>query len=202
MSMMGKWCLVVGVMLAVAGCQAPSGGASAPSATDTRQAPAAPQQGLSQADQAASLARTTDERRAIETNAQAAELRVFLADTQPRPAWVEISLKPSGVLYVNTAPVITRSDLIAIQSGSDQAGGGVLVLALSDEGLRKLHAATAAHPGLRLALVVGQTMLAAPGYAAPIRERQLAFGVGSRRNAEIAARAVAGIESTPPTFSQ
>lgn len=201
MRMTGKWGLIVGVILAVSGCQTPPQGSS-PATTDTQRAPAQSSQGLAQVGQGAPLARTTDERQVIETNAQAADLRIFLADTQPRPGWVEISLKPSGVLHVNTAPVITRADLIGIQSGTDQAGGGVLVLALSDEGLRKLHAATAANPGLRLALVVGQTMLAAPGYASPIRERQLAFGVGSRRNAEIAARAVAGVESAPPTFGQ
>src|SRR5690606_18994813 len=106
-------------------------------------------------------------------------------------------LKPSGMLYVRPEAIIDRSDLMAIQSATDQNGDGVLVLILSDEGLRKMRAATAAHPGLRLALVVGQTMLSAPGYAAPISQQQLAFGVGSARNAELAARSVAGVE--PPS---
>ncbi|HUH39564.1 MAG TPA: hypothetical protein VL024_01720 [Castellaniella sp.] len=135
-----------------------------------------------------------DDQQAIQANAQAADLRVFLADVKPRPGWVPIPMKPSGVLYVHTAPVISRSDLLGIQSATDQSGGGILILALSDEGYRKIHAATAANPGLRLALVVGQTMLAAPAYAAPIREKKLAFGVGSRHNAELAARAVAGVQ--------
>lgn len=135
-----------------------------------------------------------DDQQTIRADAQATDLRVFLADVNPRPGWVPIPMKPSGVLYVRTTPVISRNDLLGIQSATDQSGGGVLVLALSDEGFRKIHAATAANPGLRLALVVGQTMLAAPGYAAPIREKQLAFGVGSRHNAELAARAVAGVQ--------
>lgn len=123
----------------------------------------------------------------------ASDIRVFLADSNVRASWQPVHMKPSGVLYVRLDPVIDRRDLIGIQSGIDQNGGGVLTLILSEAGFRKLHDATAAFPGLRLALVVGQTMLAAPGYTAPIRERQIAFSVGSARNAELAARAVAGV---------
>ncbi|WP_066455792.1 hypothetical protein [Castellaniella caeni] len=128
-----------------------------------------------------------------DTAAQAADLRVFLADTKAHPGWTPVPLKPSGLLYVRTDAIIDRSDLMGIQSASDQNGGGILVLVLKDEGLAKLRAATAAHPGLRLALVVDKIMLAAPAYAAPIRQQQLAFGVGSVHNAELAARSVAGV---------
>lgn len=132
--------------------------------------------------------------RAIQVNRQALDLRVFLADVSSRPGWVEVGLNPQGVLYVMTEAVITRRDLIGIQAATDdKSGDGILVITLSDEGFAKVRAATAAHPGLRLALVVGKTMLAAPGYAAPISEKQLAFRVGSRLNADKAARAVAGV---------
>lgn len=132
--------------------------------------------------------------RSITQNRSAEDIRVFLADTRPRAGWTPVHLKPTGVLYVRTDAIIDRRDLIGIQSATDQLGGGILVLILSDAGFRKMHEATAANPGLRLALVVGQTMLAAPGYVAPISESQLAFGVGSARNAELAARAVAGVQ--------
>lgn len=102
------------------------------------------------------------------------------------------------MLYVKPAAVISRSDLMGIQSATDQKGDGILVLILNDEGLKKMRAATTANPGLRLALVVGHTMLAAPGYAAPITQQKLAFGVGSAHNAELAARSVAGVDATPP----
>lgn len=125
---------------------------------------------------------------------QALDLRIFLADISPRPGWVQVGLKPQGILYVMTDAIITRRDLLGIQSATDdKTGDGILVVALSDAGFAKIRAATTAHPGLRLALVVGQTMLAAPGYAAPIAEKQLAFRVGSRLNADKAARAVAGV---------
>lgn len=134
---------------------------------------------------------------AIVENRQALDLRVFLADTRSRPDWTPVPLKPSGMLYVRPMAIIDRGDLIGIQAATDQKGDGVLVLILGDEGLRKLREATAANPGLRLALVVGHTMLAAPGYAAPITQQQLAFGVGSAHNAELAARSVAGVDAAP-----
>ncbi|MGB6008059.1 hypothetical protein [Castellaniella sp.] len=136
----------------------------------------------------------TDPVRAVNPNREASDLRVFLADTRPHPGWTPVPLKPSGLLYVRTDAIIGRDDLMGIQSATDQSGGGVLVLILKDEGLTKLRKTTAANPGMRLALVVGQLMLAAPAYASPIREQQLAFGVGSARNADVAARSVAGVQ--------
>lgn len=129
----------------------------------------------------------------VADNRQAADLRVFLADSRAHPGWTPVPLKPSGMLYVRTQAIISRGDLMGIQSATDQSGGGLLVLILKDEGLAKLRTATTAHPGLRLALVVGQIMLAAPAYAAPISEQKLAFSVGSARNADLAARSVAGV---------
>ncbi len=171
-------------LVTLAGCQTPPGsrgGAGGAAAS----APAASPQ-------------PTGPRHAIAENRQALDLRVFLADTRSRPGWTPVPLKPSGMLYVRPDAVIGRADLIGIQSATDQKGDGVLVLILGDEGLRKLREATAANPGLRLALVVGHTMLAAPGYAAPITQQQLAFGVGSARNAELAARSVAGVDAASP----
>ncbi len=172
------------VVLGLAGCQVPPGSRSG---------------GDEMAAVPAAAPTQTGPRHAITENRKALDLRVFLADVRSRPGWTPVSLKPSGMLYVRPTAVIGRSDLIGIQSATDQKGDGILVLILSDEGLRKLREATAANPGLRLALVVGRTMLAAPGYAAPITQQQLAFGVGSARNAELAARSVAGVDAPPST---
>jgi hypothetical protein len=182
-----KMALAGAALVALAGCQTPPGsrgGAGAGAAAVS--APAASPQ-------------PTGPQHAITDNRQALDLRVFLADTRSRPGWTPVPLKPSGMLYVRPDAVIGRGDLIGIQAATDQKGDGVLVLILGDEGLRKLREATAANPGLRLALVVGHTMLAAPGYAAPISQQQLAFGVGSARNAELAARSVAGVDAAPST---
>uniref|UniRef100_UPI00333E57BE hypothetical protein n=1 Tax=Castellaniella defragrans TaxID=75697 RepID=UPI00333E57BE len=173
-----KWIVILGMVLAVSGCQT---GARKSATADSAQT------------RPGESAQAADQGEAIRDDTQAVDLRIFLADTQPRQGWAEVTLKPSGVLYVNTSPVISRSDLVGIQAATDQSGGGVLVLTLSDEGQEKIRAATTANPGLHLALVVGHTMLAAPKYADPLQEKQLAFGVGSRRNAEIAAHAVAGV---------
>lgn len=173
---------LIGLAALLAACQTAPGvktGASASPATGNAVRAAAPVR--------------SDPVRAVTANREAADLRVFLADSRSHLGWTPVPLKPSGLLYVRTDAIIDRSDLMGIQSATDQAGGGVLVLTFTDEGLKKMRAATAANPGLRLALVVGQIMLAAPAYAAPIQEQQLAFAVGSAHNADVAARSVAGV---------
>ncbi|MBC7204106.1 MAG: hypothetical protein H5U29_11415, partial [Pusillimonas sp.] len=69
-------------------------------------------------------------------------------------------------------------------------------------GRKKVESITAANPNKRLALVVGRTMLAAPGYSTQVSTDQLVFGVGSEANATAAARAIAGaqegVESSSP----
>ena len=184
---------LAGTLLAtLAACQAPGSRSGVAAGTD----PSTPASGPTAAQPAQT---SSGPPQTITDNRQALDLRVFLADTRPQPGWAQVSLKPSGLLYVRPTAIIDRSDLMAIQAATDQKGDGILVLILSDDGLRKMRAATAANPGLRLALVVGQTMLAAPGYASPISQQQLAFGVGSARNAELAARSVAGVEPAPAT---
>ncbi|MGB3425401.1 MAG: hypothetical protein WBF84_07220 [Castellaniella sp.] len=175
------------MLLALAGCQTAPGTRSTAQGKTEPPAAAAPTQ-----------TRAVGAQHAITENRQALDLRVFLADTRSRPDWTPVTLKPSGVLYVQPTAVISRSDLMGIQSATDQKGDGILVLILNDEGLKKMRAATTANPGLRLALVVGHTMLAAPGYASPITQQKLAFGVGSAHNAELAARSVAGVDATSP----
>lgn len=185
----GQWVMgsvVCAMAVALAGCQTLPGTQSGTEKVHTRATASA--QAHTQA---------VGSPHAITENRQALDLRVFLADTRSRPGWTPVTLKPSGMLYVRPEAVIVRADLIGIQAATDQKGDGVLVLILGDEGLRKLREATAANPGLRLALVVGHTMLAAPGYAAPVTQQQLAFGVGSAHNAELAARSVAGVDAAP-----
>lgn len=177
--------LVILMLGTLAACQTTSNGQhSAISSTKT----SVPAFGVSTAVDSAQASPV----RLLEDTREAADLRVFLADSKAHPGWTPVPLKPSGVLYVRTDAIIDRNDLMGIQSATDQAGSGLLVLVLKEDGLTKLRAVTAANPGLRLALVVGQVMLAAPAYTAPIQEQQLAFPVGSASNAEIAARSVAG----------
>ncbi|WP_322994879.1 hypothetical protein [Castellaniella sp.] len=178
--------LVVLLLGALAACQTPSALMSqAPAPEKGNQSPLGTSavQGSTQVGPIQSL----------ENTREAVDLRVFLADSKARPGWTPVPLQPKGILYVRTDAIIDRSDLMGIQSATDQAGGGLLVLILTDAGLEKLRTVTAANPGLRLALVVGKMMLAAPTYAAPIHAQKLAFAVGSVHNAEVAARSVAGV---------
>jgi len=121
----------------------------------------------------------------------AASLAVFLADTSPQEGWAEVKLA-NGTLYVNPEPVITRNDLVRIQAGRDQGGEGLLALDLSELAKQRISSVTEEYPGRRLALVIDNTMLAAPSYDRPVTTGRLIFAVGTEENAAAAARAVAG----------
>lgn len=129
--------------------------------------------------------------------AQGVPVAVYLADTKPQEGWAEVDIQ-SGTLYVRPEPVITREDLTGVQAGANQQGAGLLALELSEEGRQKVTRITGRYPNMRLALVVGRTMLAAPGYTTPVTSPQLIFGVGTEQNATLAARAIAGL---PPDGS-
>lgn len=122
---------------------------------------------------------------------QGAPVAVFLADTTVQTGWTPVSLE-SGTLYVNPQPVITRADLSGIQAGSNKQGEGLLALELNEAGKKKVADITTRNPKKRLALVVGRTMMAAPGYTTPVTSGQLVFAVGTEENATAAARAIAG----------
>lgn len=129
----------------------------------------------------------------LEAQRQGAPVAVFLADTAMQSGWTPVNLQ-SGMLYVNPQPVITRADLSGIQAGSNKQGEGLLALELNEAGKKKIAETTAKNPNKRLALVVGRTMMAAPGYSVPVTTGQLVFAVGTEENATAAARAIAGVQ--------
>lgn len=175
----------------LAACQTTQG----PSAADASS-------GSSQSTQASSApaAASAQSENATETQAtqtQGVPVAVYLADTTQQEGWVEVDIQ-SGTLYVMPEPVLTREDLTGVQAGANQQGAGLLALELSEEGRQKVTRITGRYPNMRLALVVGRTMLAAPGYTTPVTSPQLIFGVGTEQNATLAARAIAGL---PPDGS-
>lgn len=123
---------------------------------------------------------------------QGAPVAVYIADTAEQTGWTPVNLQ-SGTLYVNPQPIITRSDLSGVQAGSNKQGDGLLALELSEQGKTKVADATTQNPNKRLALVVGRTLLAVPGYSTPVTSGQLIFAVGTEENATTAARAIAGV---------
>ncbi|MGB3288909.1 MAG: hypothetical protein WBA83_06505 [Burkholderiaceae bacterium] len=169
--------LVPASLLMLAACQTPGQkSAKAPDQPAAQsQAPAAP------------TPETT-----IQAQQQGAPVVVYLADTKQQKGWTPVNIQ-SGTLYVNPAPVITRADLTGVQAGTSKQGEGLLALELNEQGKRKINDATSKNPNRRLALVVGRTMLAAPGYTTPVSSQQLVFAVGTEENATAAARAIAGV---------
>ena len=127
-----------------------------------------------------------------QASAQGAPVAVFLASTETKEGWQPVQLE-TGSLYLNPQPVVIRDDLTGVQAGSSQEGDGLLALELSPEAQRRVTQATTEHPNMRLALIVGQTMLAAPGYTDPVTTEHLIFVVGTEQNAMAAARAIAGV---------
>jgi len=178
-------------LLALAACQTMPGDTTStqPSTTPSTTAPE-PGSAASQ-----------EQSEALQAARQGAPVAVFLADTQEQAGWRAVQIQ-SGTLYINPQPVITREDLVDVRAGTSRQGDGLLALGLSELGRKKVENITAANPNKRLALVVGRTMLAAPGYSTQVSTDQLVFGVGSEANATAAARAIAGAqegeESTPP----
>lgn len=134
----------------------------------------------------------------VQATRQGAPVAVFLADIQEHAGWRPVQIQ-SGTIYLNPQPVITRQDLSDVRAGSSPQGDGLLALGLTDVGKKKVQDITAANPNMRLALVVGRTMMAAPGYSSAVTTDQLVFGVGTEANATAAARAIAGVPPEPAT---
>ncbi|HUH59439.1 MAG TPA: hypothetical protein VL001_05115 [Candidimonas sp.] len=122
---------------------------------------------------------------------QGAPVAVFMADTVMQTGWTPVNLD-TGALYVNPQPIITRADLSGIKAGTNKQGDGLLALELNEAGKKKVADATTKNPNKRLALVVGRTMMAAPGYTTAVTTGHLVFAVGTEQNAMAAARAIAG----------
>lgn len=127
-----------------------------------------------------------------QAQADGAPVAVFLASSDAREGWQPIELDV-GTLYLNPQPVILREDLTGVQAGASEEGDGLLALELGPNGQRSLVQATTDHPNMRLALIVGRTLLAAPGYNEPVTTPHLIFVVGTEQNALSAARAIAGV---------
>lgn len=130
---------------------------------------------------------------AVQAEREGAPVAVFLADTNSQVGWTPVQIQ-AGTLYVNPQPVLTREDLVGVKAGTSQDGNGLVALALSDIGKRKVADITRTNPNKRLALVVGHTMLAAPSYSTEVTAPELVFAVGSEQNAVAAVRAIAGTQ--------
>jgi|SRR5690625_846161 len=132
-----------------------------------------------------------------EATADGESVAVFVADFDEQEGWHPVALE-SGHLYINPEPVILRDDLTGIQAGKSEDNEGLLALSLSTAGQERVKDATTQYPNMRLALIVGNTLLAAPGYSDPVVNEHLIFAVGTEENAMAVARAIAGVDEDDP----
>lgn len=131
--------------------------------------------------------------------AQGAPVAVFLADMTQQAGWREIPVGSESVLYINPEPIVVRDDLTGVQAGANQQGQGLLALMVNENARSRVQDITTRNPNMRLALVVGSTLMAAPGYSEPVTSGQLIFPVGTEANATAAARAIAGVGENADT---
>ena len=129
-----------------------------------------------------------------QTEEQGIPVAVLLADTVEHEGWVSVALNEGSMLYMNPEPIVTRNDLTGVQAGSSSDGEGLLALELDEAAAQNVTRITTDNPNGRLALIVGRTLMAAPGYAEPVTTQQLVFAVGTEENATAAARAIAGVD--------
>jgi preprotein translocase subunit SecD len=175
----------------LAACQNMTGkhGSAGPSTSSSATGAAAPSASAAAAPSAGAAGQT--EQYAAQHGASVA---VFLADTQQQKDWTPVKLA-DGTLYVNPRPVLTRADLTGIRAGANKEGTGLLALELNSSAKQKITDITTQNPNKRLVLVVGRTMMAAPGYSRPVTSQELVFAVGTEQNATAAARAIAGSDA-------
>jgi len=129
----------------------------------------------------------------LQVSSKGEPVAVFLANSSSQPGWRPVQVQAS-TLYLNPQPVVTREDLVGVRAGTSSDGAGLLALVLNQVGQRKVSTITAHNPNMRLALVVGRTMLAAPSYTSSVTSDQLVFSVGTEQNAVAAAGAIAGVD--------
>lgn len=133
---------------------------------------------------------------------QGVPVAVLLADLVEHEGWRQVQVGADSSLYLDPRPIVVRNDLTGIQAGANQQGQGLLALMLSDDASRRVQEITTRNPNMRLALVVGSTLMAAPTYSEPVSTGQLIFPVGTESNATAAARAIAGVDENNQPLGQ
>lgn len=127
--------------------------------------------------------------------------RVHVADTQVQNGWTVVTVSAAN-LYIKPDPVLTNADLTGVQAGTNNNGEGLLALQLNAAGQRKLINTTTQYPSKRLALIVGNKVVAAPTYTHPVTVNQLIFPVGTEANATATARTIVQVSPGQPSYVQ
>lgn len=164
--------------LALSGCQTPR-----PTVSDTQASSPAPGAGAAAA------------------TVQPVEF--FVAQTQAAAGLIEVKV-PDGSIYMQSQPVLTRSDLSEAAALVDRQGQNFVGLRFTEAGARKLNDVSSQNVGNMLALVIGRELVAAPRIAEPLNRGVLAFGVPSAQAAAEIASRIRGenAASAPPAGTQ
>jgi len=106
----------------------------------------------------------------------------YIAYSQPGDGRSPVSL-PSGTLYLQQRPVLTREYLTEAAAVVDRQGQHFVGLRFNEAGTRILADVSSHNMGNMLALVVNRELVAAPSIAEPLNRGALAFSVPSAQAA-------------------
>jgi TonB family protein len=124
--------------------------------------------------------------------ASPARLEIRLAETSPGSGLVAVAVGGNGQVYLHAGAVLTTADVVDAQVVDAGGGRFSVQVRFTNLGSRRMAAATRAHVGRPVAIVLDGVVLAAPVVRSAIGESALLTGDFSRAQAE------AIVERLPP----
>jgi preprotein translocase subunit SecD len=124
--------------------------------------------------------------------AQPVPLYIHVSSPTPLRGW-DKAVVAQDTLYIDPLPAITSQDLTHIDPMANDKNQGFIGLYFNDAGKAKLLKMSTQHKGKRVAVLLGDQIVAAPQLADPLSDGVMIFGVVSPQAAQIIAHAVAGL---------
>ena len=125
-----------------------------------------------------------DEQRASVT------VHILPASTEAQAGCVEMTDPEGRQFYVGADPVVTERDIVSARVERDQRGRYTVVIKLSDDGAKRLHAFTSDHLGEYLAIVVDGELTSAPKIHSAVSHTAVITGDFTAERAEEIAAAL------------
>ncbi|MGC3963035.1 MAG: hypothetical protein QM803_06790 [Rhodocyclaceae bacterium] len=122
---------------------------------------------------------------------KAEPLYILMTSPKEVKGWDRTTIGQDTV-YINPKPLLGSADLTNIDPLANKDGQGFIGLYFNDAGKTKLADVSRANSGQRIAVVVGQDIVALPLLKDPLNDGFMMFGVVSPQAAQIIAHKVAG----------
>ena len=117
----------------------------------------------------------------------AVAVRMLPASTESQAGGVEMTDPEGRAFHVGADPVVTERDIVSARVERDRFGRYTVVVKLSEDGARRLHAFTRNHLGGYLAILVDGELTSAPKiHSAVSQTAVITGGLPAQRAEEIA----------------